>query len=142
DATTNELVKLSVFPRPRQQPHPPLWQVVDSPLSVEYAAKNDLGIIMWRPPVDTLKERFALYQRVASETTGRPVSLGSRTGIMRDCFVAESMEEARSLSEEYVMRYLNWSNWRGPKIFLKPGEVLPPDEEKALVKELTYDFVH
>jgi hypothetical protein len=45
------------------------------------------------------------------------------------------------LAEHYVMRYLNWSNWRGPKIYLRPDEQLPPDEEAALVKELTYDFV-
>jgi alkanesulfonate monooxygenase SsuD/methylene tetrahydromethanopterin reductase-like flavin-dependent oxidoreductase (luciferase family) len=40
------------------------------------------------------------------------------------------------------MRYLNWSNWRGPKIFLNPEEQLPPDEEKALIKELSFEFVN
>lgn len=142
DAETKELTKISVFPQPRQKPHPPLWQVVDSPLAVDYAARNDLGIIMWRPPVETLKERFQLYQRVTKEATGKDIPLGRRCGIMRDCFVANTMAEARTMSEEYVMRYLNWSNWRGPKIFLRPGEVLDPEKDKALVKELTYDFVH
>lgn len=142
DAGTRELINISVFPRPLQQPTPPLWQVVDSPLAVEFAAKNDMGIIMWRPPVEMLKERFRLYKETASAATGRDVPFGHRTSIMRDTFVAESKEEARELAEKYVMRYLNWSNWRGPKIFLRPDEQLPEDVEKALIKELTYDFVN
>ena len=24
------------------------------------------------------------------------------------------------MAERYVMQYLNWSNWRGPKIYLNP----------------------
>jgi alkanesulfonate monooxygenase SsuD/methylene tetrahydromethanopterin reductase-like flavin-dependent oxidoreductase (luciferase family) len=141
DADTGELKYISVYPRPLQQPYPPLWQVVDSPLSVEYAARNDMGIIMWRPPVETLKDRFTLYQETARKTTGTDIPFGARTGIMRDTFVANTMEEARAIAERYVMPYLNWSNWRGPKIFLRPGEQLQPDQEKALQKELSYDFV-
>ena len=39
----NILEKISVVPRPIQQPHPPLWQVVDSPSSIEWAAKNNIN---------------------------------------------------------------------------------------------------
>ena len=141
DPDTRELKFISVFPRPLQQPYPPLWQVVDSPLSVEYAAQNDMGIIMWRPPVETLKERFRLYQETARGATGKDIPFGARTSVVRDVFVADSMQQARDLAEHYVMRYLNWSNWRGPKIYLRPGEQLPPETESALVKELTYEFV-
>jgi alkanesulfonate monooxygenase SsuD/methylene tetrahydromethanopterin reductase-like flavin-dependent oxidoreductase (luciferase family) len=142
DAETRELINMSVFPRPLQQPTPPMWQVVDSPLAVEFAAKNDMGVIMWRPPVSMLKERFRLYKETASAATGTDVPFGNRTSIMRDTFIAETMDEARELAGKYVMRYLNWSNWRGPKIYLAPDEQLPEDEEAALKKSLTYDFVH
>jgi alkanesulfonate monooxygenase SsuD/methylene tetrahydromethanopterin reductase-like flavin-dependent oxidoreductase (luciferase family) len=142
DPATGELIKLSVFPRPKQQPYPPLWQVVDSPLAVDFAARHDMGVIMWRPPVATLKERFKLYQQSATEATGQPMPWGKRTSIMRDTFVAPTMQEARELAEQHVMRYLNWSNWRGPKIFLGPGEELPEEQEAALKKELTFDFVN
>ncbi len=136
-----ELIRLSIYPRSRQQPYPPMWQVVDSPASVEFAAKNDMGIIMWRPPVAMLKERFRLYREAARAATGADVGLGARTSIMRDVFVAESEQEARDVAERYVMQYLNWSNWRGPKIYLKPDETLPADLEAQLKKSLTYDFV-
>jgi alkanesulfonate monooxygenase SsuD/methylene tetrahydromethanopterin reductase-like flavin-dependent oxidoreductase (luciferase family) len=141
DAKTGEMIKFTVLPRTRQQPYPPMWQVVDSPSSIEFAAKHDMGIIMWRPPVATLKERFKLYQDSARQATGKDIPFGRRTSIMRDTFVAETAQEARDMAERYVMQYLNWSNWRGPKIYLGPGEVLPPDQEKELVKGLTYDFV-
>jgi alkanesulfonate monooxygenase SsuD/methylene tetrahydromethanopterin reductase-like flavin-dependent oxidoreductase (luciferase family) len=142
DPKSRELIKISVFPRALQQPTPPMWQVVDSPLAVQYAAENDMGIIMWRPPVETLKERFRLYQDRASASTQKAIAFGDRTSVVRDTFVAGSAEEARTLAEKYIMKYLNWSNWRGPKIFLRPDEQLPPDEEKALIRELSFEFVN
>ena len=60
---------------------------------------------------------------------------------MRDTFVADSEQQARDMAERYVMQYLNWSNWRGPKIYLAPGEQLAADQERELTKSLTYDFV-
>jgi len=141
DPSTGEVTKLSIMPRPIQQPYPPLWQMVDSNRSVEFAAEHDLGIIMWRPPTDKLKEHFRHYQATA-QAAGREFALGQHTGIMRDFFVADTMVEAKRLASEYVMKSLNWSNWRGPSIYLAPGETLSPAEESALKKELTYDWVH
>jgi alkanesulfonate monooxygenase SsuD/methylene tetrahydromethanopterin reductase-like flavin-dependent oxidoreductase (luciferase family) len=51
------------------------------------------------------------------------------------------MAEAERLAGSYVMRTLNWSNWRGPSIYLKPGEVLDEETEAALKKELPFDWV-
>lgn len=140
DPATGEVTKLSVIPRPIQQPHPPMWQMVDSPLSIDFAAQNDLGIVMWRPPVASLKERFDQYRTTAA-TAGRELKPGQRAGVMRDMFVAASMEEAERLASKYVMRNLNWSNWRGPKIYLNPGEVLDEHTETALKKELPFEWV-
>lgn len=36
---------------------------------------------------------------------------------------------------------LNFANWRGPKIFLSPGERLDPETEAQYKKKLTYEFV-
>lgn len=143
DAETGELIKLSIYPRPKQTPHPPLWQVVsDSPRSLQYAAENGLGIIMWRHTVASLKSRLRMYQGWASEAQGRDVPLGARTVILRDTFVAESEKEAREIAGEALMGAFNFSNWRGPGVFLDPGEKLDPDLEESLKKELTFDFVN
>jgi alkanesulfonate monooxygenase SsuD/methylene tetrahydromethanopterin reductase-like flavin-dependent oxidoreductase (luciferase family) len=138
---SGELVHLSIYPQPRQRPYPPFWQMVDSPSSVEWAGKNDIGIIMWRPPVTMLKERFKLF-RDAARSAGRELRFGEGTGVLRDAFVAESRSEARELAEHYLMMNLNWSNWRGPKIYLAPGEVLTEQQEAALKKQLTFEFVN
>ena len=39
------------------------------------------------------------------------------------------------------MRSLNWSNWRGPSIFLAPGETLSAEMEASLKAELNFDWV-
>jgi alkanesulfonate monooxygenase SsuD/methylene tetrahydromethanopterin reductase-like flavin-dependent oxidoreductase (luciferase family) len=141
DPATRELIKLSTFPRARQKPMPPLWQVVDGHDSIRYAARNDMSIMMWRPSVRSLQERLRIYQEAYEEATGRSIALGARTAILRDTFVAASEAEARSIAEGPAMGALNFANWRGPKIFLDPGETLAPEREAALKKELTYDFV-
>jgi alkanesulfonate monooxygenase SsuD/methylene tetrahydromethanopterin reductase-like flavin-dependent oxidoreductase (luciferase family) len=60
---------------------------------------------------------------------------------VRDTFVADSEAEARRIIEEPMMSAFNFANWRGPRIFLDPGETLDPDVDAALKKKLTYDFV-
>lgn len=141
DPDSGELVKLTTLPRPLQQPHPPMWIVVNSHLSIQHAAENDCGIIMWRPTVKALKERLQLYQETYEKSHGRSIEFGANTAIARDIFVAESAAEARRIAEGPLMGGLNFSNWRGPYIYLDPGEVLDPELEAALKKELTYDFV-
>jgi alkanesulfonate monooxygenase SsuD/methylene tetrahydromethanopterin reductase-like flavin-dependent oxidoreductase (luciferase family) len=141
DAATGELTQITTYPRPHQKPHPPMWQMVDSDRSIEYAAANDCGIIMWRPTVASLKERLRLYRETAKRTRGVELPVGARTAIMREIFVADSETEARRLAEEPMMGALNFANWRGPKIFLNPGERLDPELEAQYKKKLTYDFV-
>ena len=141
DRDTGEVTRLSLMPRSIQQPHPPLWQMVDSTRSIEFGARNGLGVIMWRPPMEKLKEHFAHYREMAAEA-GRTLRPGEGCGVMRDTFVAGSMEEARRLAGDFVMRSLNWSNWRGPGIYLAPGETLAPQRQSALEKELPYEWVH
>ena len=140
DRETGELRNISTYPSPCQKPYPPLWQVVDSPSSIEFAAKNDLGIIMWRPTVESLRQRIQLY-RDSARAAGVELPQGARTGVSRDCFIAGSREEAKKIAGKWVMDALNFSNWRGPRIFLNPGEELDPGQEEALKKELTFDFV-
>ncbi len=68
--------------------------------------------------------------------------MGARTAILRSTFVAESEKEAREIAGDAVMTGYNFSNWRGPGVFLNPGEKLDPDLEESLKKELTFDFVN
>jgi alkanesulfonate monooxygenase SsuD/methylene tetrahydromethanopterin reductase-like flavin-dependent oxidoreductase (luciferase family) len=121
---------------------PPMWLMVsESHETMRFAAQNDMGIVMWRPTIKTLKERLGIYQSAYRESHGVDIPLGAKAAISRDTFVAESEAEARKIAEGPLMGSLNFSNWRGPRIFLNPGETLAPDVEAELKKKLTYEFV-
>jgi alkanesulfonate monooxygenase SsuD/methylene tetrahydromethanopterin reductase-like flavin-dependent oxidoreductase (luciferase family) len=136
DPETGDLIKLSIYPRARQQPLP-MWEVVNSLDSIRHAASQDLGIIMWRPPVAAIRERLRVYR----DAIGKDTPLGARAAIMRDTFVADTEEEAIRVAGGPMMDSLNFSNWRGPSVYLDPGEKLPAGQEAALKKRLTYEFV-
>ena len=138
---TKILEKINIVPQPVQKPHPPLWQVVDSPSSIEWAAKNDISIIMWIPPVQSLKKRFEIYQQAKSEKEKRHVELGEGISVVRDMFVADSMEEAKEKAGEQMVNYMRWvCHWRGLGTHMNPGEELPKTDHKLDL--LSYEFLH
>jgi alkanesulfonate monooxygenase SsuD/methylene tetrahydromethanopterin reductase-like flavin-dependent oxidoreductase (luciferase family) len=141
DMATKELKKVALVPRTLQQPSPPLWQVVDGPGSIQFAAQNDLQAMMWIPPTDSLVWRFELYQEEASKAQGRDVEYGHGVALVRDMFVTETMEEAERLGGEGILDYLRWvCHWRGLGNHTVPGETLP--ETPGKLDLLTYDWLH
>jgi alkanesulfonate monooxygenase SsuD/methylene tetrahydromethanopterin reductase-like flavin-dependent oxidoreductase (luciferase family) len=60
---------------------------------------------------------------------------------MRDSFVSDTEEEAVRVAGGPMLDSLNFSNWRGPSVYLNPGERLSVEQEAALRKRLTYEFV-
>ena len=141
DLKTNKLKKISVVPQPHQKPHPPIWQVVDSPGSIKRAAELGINCIMWIPTVKSLKERFEIYKNAKSETEKRDVPLGEGICLVRDLFVADSMEEAKELAGKQMVDYMRWvCHWRGLGSHMDPGEDLPKTENKLDL--LSYDFLH
>ena len=141
DLKTNQIKKISVIPQPYQKPHPPLWQVVDSTGSIEWAAKNGINCIMWIPTVKTLKKRFEIYKNAKSEAEKKDVPMGEGISLVRDMFVAETMEEAKKLAGEQMVNYMKWvCHWRGLGNHLDPGEELP--QTKGKLDLLNYDFLH
>ena len=141
DLKTNEMKKISVIPQPYQKPHPPITQVVDSVSSIEWAAKNGINCIMWIPTVKTLKKRFEVYKNAKSETEKRDVPMGEGITLVRDMFVAETMEDAKKLAGEYMVNYMKWvCHWRGLGNHMDPDETLPVTKGKTDL--LDYEFLH
>ncbi|GAA2613431.1 LLM class flavin-dependent oxidoreductase [Streptomyces axinellae] len=128
--------KLAVVPTPYQRPHPPLWQVVDSPRSIESSARQGMQGIFWLPPVSALKKRFDLYRRTASEAAGRPFAPGEGLALVRDVYVADTMEQARAEFEHALLQTYQWvTHWRGLANLMEDGEELGPRHE------LSFDFL-
>jgi alkanesulfonate monooxygenase SsuD/methylene tetrahydromethanopterin reductase-like flavin-dependent oxidoreductase (luciferase family) len=141
DIKTNEIKKISVVPKPRQEPHPPIWQVVDGARSIEWAAQNGLNTIMWIPTVKALKKRFEIYKDAKSKAENRDVPLGEGVSLVRDMFIAETMEEAEKMAGEHIINYMKWvCHWRGLGNHMDPEEELP--ETKHKLDLLNYDFLH
>jgi len=141
DMNTSEIKKISIVPKPYQKPHPAIWQVVDSPSSIEWAAANGINTIMWIPTVKALKKRFQLYQEAKSKAENREVPLGEGICLVRDMFIADTMEEAEKLAGEHIVNYMRWvCHWRGLGNHMDPGETLPETDHKLDL--LNYDFLH
>ncbi len=130
------ITKMAVTPQPFQTPHPPLWQVIDSPRSITWAAEHGIQGMFWLPPVSALKERFELYRDAASKAHGREFAMGEGIGLVRDVYVADTMEQARAEFEEAVMTSYRWiMHWRGLRNMMNAGEELTDEHQ------LSFDFL-
>jgi len=138
---TNELKKISVLPKPYQKPFPPISQVVDGERSIQWAAENGLNTIMWIPTVKALRKRFEIFKEAKSKAENREVHLGEGISLVRDMFVAKTMEEAKEMAGEYIVNYMRWvCHWRGLGNHMDPDEKLP--ETKNKLDLLNYEFLH
>ena len=141
DLKTNELKKISVLPKPFQKPFPPISQVVDGERSIQWAAENGLNTIMWIPTVKALKKRFEIFRDAKSKAENRNVQLGEGVSLVRDMFVADTMDEAKKMAGEHIVNYMRWvCHWRGLGNHMDPGEELP--ETKNKLDLLNYEFLH
>ena len=133
---SGNIARLSLTPRPLQQPHPALWQPVASQQSIEWAAARGINGIMWAATTPVLEERFALYRDLAESGTGRPYALGEGLGLLRDVYVAPTMEQARRDSEASIVASYGWILGRGGR-----QRVLFPGEELRDDMKLDFDFL-
>ena len=141
DPDTGDITALAVIPKPFQRPHPPLWQVVDTPPSIDFAARNDLQAMFWIPPTDALIPRFEAYRDAASEARGLELGFGEGIAVLRDLFVTETMAEAERLAGDGIVRYMEWvCEFRGIGNHRYPGEELPKTSGKLDL--LSYEWLH
>lgn len=130
------ITRLKVVPQTYQRPHPPLSQVIDTPRSIAGAAKAGMKGIFWMPPVSALKGRFELYRDTLAETTGTEQALGHGLSLVRDVYVADTMEQARADYEQALLTSYRWiCHWRGLANLREAGE------ELAAGQQLDYDFL-
>ena len=138
---TNVMENISVLPKPYQKPYPAIHQVVDGIRSIEWAAQQGLNIIMWIPTVKALKIKFEAFKNAKSEAEKRNVPMGEGISLVRDMFVADTMEEAKEKAGQHMVNYMKWvCHWRGLGNHMDPGEELP--ETKGKLDLLNYEFLH
>ncbi|MDH3672940.1 MAG: LLM class flavin-dependent oxidoreductase [Gammaproteobacteria bacterium] len=149
DMKTAQITGVAVIPEPYQKPHPPISQVIDTPPSIKWAASQKIQGLFWQPTVPELKNRFELYREERSKAEGRDMPLGEGLGVLRDVYVADSMEQAEREAGEAVLAYFHWTcHFRGLGNMLLPGESLPPGGKLdpstpgGKLDALTYEWLH
>ena len=96
---------------------------------------------MWIPTVKALKPKFEAYKNKRSEVTKKNIPLGEGVSLVRDMFVADTMEEAKEKAGEHMVNYMRWvCHWRGLGNHMDPGEELP--QTKGKLDLLNYEFLH
>lgn len=97
---------VSIWPRPVQQPHPPIWvPVTSSKETIEWAAANDVTIT---PGVfaGPMREDTIRYYAECQARHGRKVQ-PKHISIMLDCYVADSKAQAIKEYEPYLLYFFN-----------------------------------
>lgn len=123
----DRVLKLRVTPKPYQRPHPPLWMTVSTDRSVSFAAELGLRPCYWQPPPRRVRQRMELYAGIRSRLEGRPVSPSEGQGVLRNLYVAPTMEAARREAEAPILSAFIYNDpFRGREVFTNPGEELPP----------------
>jgi alkanesulfonate monooxygenase SsuD/methylene tetrahydromethanopterin reductase-like flavin-dependent oxidoreductase (luciferase family) len=114
---------VNIWPRPIQQPHPPIWLPgTASTETIDFAAQHKYPYMTVFMSMEQRKKAYSLYRRLAEEKYGyeaQPEQLAFST----PCVVAETDEEAMKIGERYMM----WLFTRGlrvrPEFFTPPGYV-------------------
>jgi alkanesulfonate monooxygenase SsuD/methylene tetrahydromethanopterin reductase-like flavin-dependent oxidoreductase (luciferase family) len=118
-----------VFPRPVQDPHPPMWLASTSPTSYELAGEYGLGVLAFGIGVTAadMARRLGKW-RAAMEQSKRDLAVrNENAGVFMMAFCAKTDAEARRLCERSFVTYLD----NTIDVFLRWGEhkELPPGYE-------------
>ncbi len=96
---------VAIWPRPVQEPHPPLWAPVGSRESIEWAARNNVGITPGGAPGAGRYDTIRHYAKIQAEH-GRKVT-PANFNIQVQCYVADSKEQAIEELGPYQMYLAN-----------------------------------
>ena len=123
---------VSIWPRPVQRPHPPVWvPVTASRETIEWAAEHDIPITpgVFRGPVreDTIRH----YARCQAKY-GRTVT-PNHLNVMIDCYVADSKARAVEEYGPYLMYLFN--------TLLRYGQVFQKDVQKGYYSSTAFEHL-
>ena len=130
--------RLCLVPKPYQRPHPPFWMAVSSAPSVEVCAELDLKPMAWRQSARMLKTWIDRYAGACARHGHSLEHPGRAWAVLRNVYVAPTMEEARRDYEPALMgalRYRAADPWRALRAHLDPGEEIGPETR------LDWDFL-
>ncbi len=138
-------VKISVVPRPYQQPHPPLFQAFSvSDRTIEWCAEQDITPTILSGPLSEVQRLAELYARVSKEN-GRNYEIGEHNALVRGIYILDDDSQVEDFYKKYDA--LIWENWFGSfgfyEAFRFPGEEgdVPKPEESVPQRMIDADYL-
>lgn len=142
-----EIPNVAVYPRPVQEPHPPVWVAstsLDGYLAAAKQGYNLLGMTMLKG-VDDVADDIAAYKQCLADNGFDPES--RRIAIMIPWYVGETRQEAVDTASDAVLWYLRRQvNLVAPpsytdarhathKVLGQQAVALPPEEAMDVLRE-------
>ena len=131
----------TVFPKPVQQPTPPIWVTAQSPASVETTVRRGFNLLTggFGVSVEQLVEFRALFDKLVSEV--KPASMPS-VGVQRAVYVCESDADARDAVEHARWNMRVTLSLRNHYERVEKGHAIPvPAETEPSTEDLLERFL-
>lgn len=126
------------WPRPLQQPHPPVWLPGTGSLeTVDFAASRRYPFMMVYSPVEQQRKAYELYRRLAEEKYGYEAP-PEQLAFCVPCYVAETDEQARREAEPHLLWLFRVGLKYGP--FANPPGYVSERSMKAMMAARTKPF--
>jgi alkanesulfonate monooxygenase SsuD/methylene tetrahydromethanopterin reductase-like flavin-dependent oxidoreductase (luciferase family) len=130
DGEYYQLPYVNPWPRPLQQPHPPVWiPGLGSPSTITYCVENGfgyMGVAYYAPPETFARQALAYHDAVAaSDRSFDPALLGWLTTV----YVADTDEQAVEEAAPHLAYFQGTlaAGFVGPgKVWMPPGYIDPP----------------
>jgi alkanesulfonate monooxygenase SsuD/methylene tetrahydromethanopterin reductase-like flavin-dependent oxidoreductase (luciferase family) len=114
---------VNIWPRPIQQPHPPIWLPgTASRETIDFAAQHRYPYMTVFMTMDQRKAAYNLYRRLAEEKYGYEAP-PEQLAFCTPCVVAETDEQAMKDGERYVMWLFNKAMKLRPEFNFPPGYI-------------------
>jgi alkanesulfonate monooxygenase SsuD/methylene tetrahydromethanopterin reductase-like flavin-dependent oxidoreductase (luciferase family) len=120
---------VNVWPRPFQQPHPPIWISGSSPDNVPWVADRGYVFATFLTPYDWTSSLIDVYKRRRAEQ-GLSEPGPDRFAYLALCHVAETDEQAQAEGEQ-LLWYLR--RIRHPQFNAPPGYISPRVHARAIL---------
>ena len=132
------LEKLGISPGPYQKPRPSMWAMSESVSSAEFCARNGIGTMSQSLSLGRIGQNWRRYQEVASQTRGHEVGFGAGLAVMRNTYVASTMEAALTAARPGYERLFSWAS--DSPLHRRSNSVLPEEYDPAFDQQDWLEF--
>jgi alkanesulfonate monooxygenase SsuD/methylene tetrahydromethanopterin reductase-like flavin-dependent oxidoreductase (luciferase family) len=102
----------TIFPRPIQRPHPPIWVASTTPPTLRYAVKHRYPVMgSALLTLSRVKEYYGLYQTLLADDGQDPAS--ALFALSRRVYMSPDKAEVRQAAEHCVAFHYSWAKQMG-----------------------------